>query len=432
MTALHKMPYGKTETCCIAAMMFLSLALAAPAPSAERDRAREILDKTGVKGGLIVHVGCGDGKLTAALHANDSYLVQGLDTDPGNVERAREHIRSLGLYGKVSVDLWSGGYLPYIDNLVNLVVAENIGDIPIEEIVRVLVPEGVAYIKEGDGWTKTLKIWPREMDEWTHFFHGADNNPVAHDLLVGPPRRYQWIGSPRWSRHHDHMASMSALVSTGGRLFYIMDEGPRESIQLPAEWTLVGRDAFNGTVLWKLPMASWNTHKWPLKSGPAQVTRRLVAVDDKVYVTLALDAPVTALDAATGRTIRTYEGTANTEELIVSEGVVLAMANDAGSKWPQYRQEFPYVWSNSNHANRDWAWDQQPRHIVAVEADTGKVLWKHDSPVAPLTLAADSQGVSFHDGQKLVCLDRKSGEPTWQSEPIGRRTPNPVCFGPRL
>lgn len=33
----------------------------------EKSSAREILDATGVKGGLIVHVGCGDGKLTAAL-----------------------------------------------------------------------------------------------------------------------------------------------------------------------------------------------------------------------------------------------------------------------------------------------------------------------------------------------------------------------------
>jgi len=432
MTALSRLPHGKPKTSLTAGMILLSLVLAAPVLSAERDRARQIMDNTNVKGGLIVHLGCGDGKLTAALHVNDSYLVQGLDTKAANVERAREHIRSLGLYGKVTVDLWSGEYLPYIDNLVNLVVAENLGGIPIEEVVRVLVPEGVAYIKEGDGWTKTLKIRPREMDEWTHFFHGADNNPVAHDLLVGPPRQYQWVGSPRWARHHDHMASMSALVSTGGRLFYIMDEGPRESIQLPADWYLVGRDAFNGTILWKRPMASWNTQIWPLKSGPAQMTRRLVAVDDKVYVTLALDAPVTALDAATGKTIRTYEGTANTEELIVSDGVILAMTNDAASKWPEYRQKFSYVWSNSNHANKDWAWDEQPRHIVAVEADTGKILWKKDSPVAPMTLSADSQSVYFHDGQKLIRLDHKTGQPVWQSEPIGRRDPIPVCFGPRL
>ncbi len=417
----------------VGAMVFLlAVSTVGAGPASQRDQARRILENTGAKGGLIVQIGCGDGKLTAALYANDSYLVHGLDTDARNVERAREYIHSLGLYGKVSVDYWDGNRLPYIDNLVNLVVSENIGDIPVEEIVRVLVPEGVAYIKKGDGWTKTVKIRPREMDEWTHYLHDANNNSVAHDLLVGPPRRYQWIGSPRWSRHHDHMASMSALVSTGGRLFYIMDEGSRVSIQLPAHWFLVARDAFNGTILWKRPMSAWNTHKWPLKSGPAQVTRRLVAVDDKVYVTLALDAPLTALDAATGKTIRTYDGTTNTEELIVSNGVIFAMVNDAPSKWPQYRQKFPYVWDNSNHANRNWAWDEQPRHVVAIEADSGNVLWKADSLVAPLTLAADSQSVYFHDGQNVICLDRKSGEQTWQSEPIGRRDPMPVCFGPRL
>ena len=146
-----------------------------------------------------------------------------------------------------------------------------------DEVMRVLCPAGVAYINSAGKWTKTVKVRPEEIDDWTHYFHDATGNPVAHDMTVAPPQRSQWVGSPRWSRHHDHTASMSALVSAAGRLFYIMDEGSRASIQLPANWQLVARDAFNGTVLWKRPISSWNTHKWPLKSGPAQVTRRVVA-----------------------------------------------------------------------------------------------------------------------------------------------------------
>ena len=72
-------------------------AAAEPAPQA---LAKRILDATGVKGGLVVHVGCGDGKLTAALRANDSYIVNGLDANAANVAKAREHIRKLALYGK--------------------------------------------------------------------------------------------------------------------------------------------------------------------------------------------------------------------------------------------------------------------------------------------------------------------------------------------
>ena len=51
---------------------------------------------SGVTGGLLVHLGCGDGRVTATLHVADSFLVNGLDTDPGNVAKARRHIQSLG------------------------------------------------------------------------------------------------------------------------------------------------------------------------------------------------------------------------------------------------------------------------------------------------------------------------------------------------
>ena len=91
------------------------------------DEAADIISTSGVKGGLVVHLGCGDGKFTARLRAGDGYLVHGLDTDAANVEKAREHIRSLGLYGRVSVANWSGGRLPYAENLVNLLEAPRHG-----------------------------------------------------------------------------------------------------------------------------------------------------------------------------------------------------------------------------------------------------------------------------------------------------------------
>ncbi|NQT50848.1 class I SAM-dependent methyltransferase, partial [bacterium] len=107
----------------------------APDPGAVA-QAQRILKATGVKGGLIVHLGCGDGKLTAALRADARYLVHGLDRDPANVAKAREHIRALGLYGPVSVDRLVANHLPYVDNLVNLVVTEGLSDVPMAEVMR--------------------------------------------------------------------------------------------------------------------------------------------------------------------------------------------------------------------------------------------------------------------------------------------------------
>ncbi|MCK5172984.1 MAG: class I SAM-dependent methyltransferase, partial [Planctomycetes bacterium] len=131
------------------------------------------MDLTGVTGGLVVHIGCGDGKLTADLYGGDSYLVHGLDRSAKNVLKAREHIRSLGIHGKVTVDRLAGDSLGYIDNLVNLVVAEDLGGVSMDEVMRVLRPNGVAYIRNGRVWTKRVKPRPESIDEWTHYLYDS-------------------------------------------------------------------------------------------------------------------------------------------------------------------------------------------------------------------------------------------------------------------
>jgi ubiquinone/menaquinone biosynthesis C-methylase UbiE len=128
----------------------LVLALAAAPGRADIDQARHILNETGVKGGLIVHIGCGDGRLTSALRANDSYIVHGLDRDPENVVAARKHIQTLGQYGNIFVELWSGERLPYIDNSVNLVVSEDLGEVSDAEVMRVLCPKDSEILATGD------------------------------------------------------------------------------------------------------------------------------------------------------------------------------------------------------------------------------------------------------------------------------------------
>ena len=60
------------------------------------------------KEGVVVHLGCRDGTKTAALRLDERFLVHGLDADPANVAKARAHVRSLGLYGPVAVDVFDG------------------------------------------------------------------------------------------------------------------------------------------------------------------------------------------------------------------------------------------------------------------------------------------------------------------------------------
>jgi outer membrane protein assembly factor BamB len=384
------------------------LAFAAQSWTQDVDRqamsAQEIVKASGIKGGLVVHTGDGDGTFTADLFANDRYVVHGLCDTRRNVGEAREHIKQRNLYGRVSVQHWGQGYLPYADNMVNLLVAENLADVPTEEVMRVLVPRGVAYIKSGEGWDKTVKPWPEEIDEWTHFLHGPDNNAVAQDNIVGVPRHVQWIGQPKFARSHEQLASVSAMVSARGRIFYIVDEGLTADIRMPARWHLVARDAFNGVVLWKRTIDKWSDHMHGFRSGPPDLPFRLVAVGDRVYVPLGSDKPVTALDAATGKIVITCKESENTRQVIhtVDRLILLTGTSQAAIHMDPQRRE------------------SARRSIMAADTETGDVLWHKgvtEETLLPLVVSGDA--LLYQTDKHLVCLRLASGDEKW-------RIPHPV------
>jgi len=370
-----------------------------PAPSTPEQMLRD----SGISGGLIVHVACAGGQRTAALvrHANDR--VQGLDRDQAMIERARQHARSLDLDGRLTFKPWSGGRLPYTDNLVNVLVwDEAAGDADRNEILRVLAPRGVAYLATGDGWERLVKPWPDEIQEWTHFRADAGGTGANCDRRVGPPRHLQWEAGPRVMRSHEIESGLSALVTSHGRLYYIIDEGPTgiTDSRFPAQWSLVCRDAFNGILLWKRPLPVWGWQAWSkrarenepqqwlgLRTNPADVDRLLAADRDVVYVTLGFGAPFSALDGRTGDVLRTYAETAGASELIVLDGVLLVRT------------------------------DSPKPAILAIRADDGVLLWRHAAgPIIGRTLAAAGNRVFFHTRAELVALDLPSGKELWRRE----------------
>jgi len=372
------------------------------------NEAQRILDATGVKGGLIVHVGCGDGKLTTALHANNSYIVHGLDTDKRKVHQARQYIQSLGMYGNVAVDQFDGRSLLYIDNIVNLVFAGNLGDMPMREVMRVLCPNGVAYVKQDSKWMKVVKPRPEKIDEWTHFLHGPDNNAVSSDDVVGFPYHIQWIGSPIHSRDHEIATSMDVMVSAGGRIFYIIDEGHTAMPHyLPSRWHLVARDAFNGVVLWKRPLSNWRPYLVSgRKSLAADMWRRLVATEDEVYVTETIFGPVIALDPETGKTIRTYRGTERTEEIIYESGI-LYLAISTSEPRDINRRQLATIRVKPDQ-----------KQIMAIRADTSEILWTMENEdtfgVHPMTLAVGNGRLLFQNTREIVCLQCDTGKYIWR------------------
>jgi len=367
------------------------------------DNAAELVKESGVKGGLIVHLDSNApstdleqaGTLTAALRVNETYLVHGLIRDSDTVASARKSIQGRGSYGSVSVDVWDGTTLPYADNLVNLIIAEDHASITKKEILRALAPRGVALIKTADGWRKTVKPWPSEMGEWTHSRQGgAGNNPVTSDTLVGTPRGLQWKVGPLWSRSHAYTNSFTAMVSAQGRVFYILDEGLTGIAQdaVPEKWALIARDAFNGVLLWKKPLSPWGVAAWKvstLRFTPKPGEDCLVAYKDRVMMTLGYQSEVSILDAATGRILGVCEGSDGAVELRCENDTLLV--NKAG------------------------------KSLMAFDARNAKPLWKVDVPIDHLMINSDR--VIYYDKQSktLECLGLKDGTSLWKKSGVTPR-----------
>lgn len=398
--------------------------------------AAAVYEQTDVSGGLVVVLGMEDDQLIADLAARDTITLQVLNTDPQRVADVRKQLSAKRLSGRVTVGQFDGKSLPYADNLVNLVVASGECQVAGDEVARVLAPNGAALVSTQNptalatrrlpieirdlpgvpGWSLFVKPRPDEIDDWTHFLHSAAGNAVAADRRVGHATALQWIAKPMYCRSHEIDSSLPAMVSANGRLFYILDEGPIgiTDPRFPGRWMLVARDAFNGMLLWKKPLKPWGWQEWKPEIRdtdwrtlrgqrgrfPAEVPRRLVAVGDRVYVTLAFhNVPISILDAATGQVLRQCEETSGTQEIVVDGGTVFAKAQDFPAGQTERRGGKPST------------------KLMALDADTGAKRWSQEvGNINPLTLTAANGAVVFLRGSTLRCHDQSDGAFRWEAD----------------
>lgn len=336
----------------------LGLLAAVLSGQAAPSQAGELLRATGISGGLCVVVGAGDSPLPLEVARAGKFLVQVLEADVAEVERARARIQAAGLYGQVTADRWSPPRLPYIDNLVNLLVVAKPGAVGEKELLRVLSPGGAARL--GDGSVRR-KPRPAALGEWTHERYGPDRNAVTSDSVVNIPQGIQWMSAER--------GNGKTFLSAAGRNFY---------------GGLVARDAFNGLPLWKVNATAH------------------AAVGDRVYATQG--GALVALDAATGAVAERYEQGGSPSDVLCEKGTLVAVGGRgvraleaSGGKLLWSRDaaapaipviEGGRVFFVEGHVRRG-----EKRTLVCLDLATGREEWTAEAPAAAGTeLSACAQG----------------------------------------
>ncbi|MBI5723038.1 MAG: PQQ-binding-like beta-propeller repeat protein [Planctomycetes bacterium] len=385
------------------------MALLAGAAHAQDSKtsAAKILKSPEARAGLVVHLGCGDGELTAELANGGKNVVLGLSADAAQVEKARRNIQAKGVYGTVSVDCHPAAKIPLIDSLANIVVADDYpalekDGLKLDEVLRVLAPYGIAFLKGAKGkpegmavsqdgeWLKIVKPYPKEMDEWPQFYHDTSGQMLSRDRIVGPVDSVRWISGGYWN---PSMSSPVDIVSANGRVFFANMNTDKNT------WaaSLEARDAFNGLLLWRRKIMEGELHP---------VHARVIAAGDSVFAPLAeADECMGELDAATGKVLKTFKNITFTGGDVRLAGDIF-LTDRGRQAWSAKTGE--KLWEVKIEKQPE----KQPENPKQrSEAQDANVMLS----VNPFVTDTDNSLIYYAAGGSLLCYALKTGEKKWQA-----------------
>jgi len=413
------------------------------APARAGGLAGWLVERGGVQRGLCALLGAGDGRLAVDLAGASELLVHVQEPNRKRVEPARELADRAGLYGtRVVIEEGPWERLPYADNTLDLLIHASLTDDLLDglapaELLRVLRPGGKLLVGRASGpeltearlrewlqgqeprvasgqwglWAELAKPAPRGTDEWTHWQHGPDNNPLSADRTIKAPYMTQFLAAPKYST----MPSISVI--SGGRMFRAaghMAIHQREERYLN---TLYATNAYNGTLLW--------TREIP--NGFLVHRSLFVATPDALYL---LDPEgCLVLDPATGeerdRLALPDDVTPDRywKWIALADGTLYALLGGPENEAEVIQRERPYGawgWDELSQGYYDaqypWGYGQT---VVAVAPQTKRVLWTHreETPIDSRALCLRNGRLFLHgEGRFVACLDTGTGDVRWRNE----------------
>jgi len=411
--------------------------------------AEKIIELVDIDRGLCAVLGC-DSDLPVQIVQSTNLYVHVREPENNAVISLQRLAEEAGLgIDRLLAERGRLDKLPFADNMIDVVIATRIDKIgtldslSLSEVLRVLRPEGMAIIR-AESSTKTqsrkgrlaaklrrwaqagspdrigIKVWkdglgtwlrlskpPMEgADEWTHWEHGPDNNPVFTDKIIRAPYMTQFLAEPFY------IGMPAITTAAGGRTFLAIGHIAHHLREWDMVNKLIARNGYNGIVLWERD----------LPRGYMAHRSAFVATKDVFYM---IDGDsCLMLDARTGSEkgrIRIPGLQGDWKWMAMQDGVLFVLAGEKGG-------EAKIIKGDRNFGGWSWAdlsegYYQRPRvpwgfghRLAAYRLDDKRLLWQHKEETL-----VDSRGLAMRDGRLfLYCpenhlrgLDSKTGKVLW-------------------
>jgi outer membrane protein assembly factor BamB len=403
-----------------------ALASAAAPPATLAAIADEIIQRTGVREGYCLDLGCGAGELALALAQQTKLQIIAVDADPQNVRQARAVLSAAGLYGtRVTVhqrELSATGYPRYFADLIvsRRSLDSDLDAAARQEAARLSRPYGgVRCWGRAGAMEASVRGALEGAGQWTHQYADAANTVNSGDALLRGSLAMLWFRDVDFNVPSRHGRGPAPLA-VQWRLFQEGLDG------------LVAVNAYNGSELWRfaLPDVLKAYHGDELM-GVSGTGSNICIGGDRLYV--AHEQRCLQLDVATGQLTGQFAAPPDASGtpkpwgyLAWSDGVLVGSSAN-----PQHVVTYRYV-DRGGDMTRQLTESTQ---LFAIDPQSGQTLWTyraHDSLrhnaiaiAAGKVLLIDRPQALFdrvkkpeakeHAVGKLVALDAHTGQVLWEN-----------------
>ena len=393
--------------CCL-----LTVALPASVVAADKP-VDETLKKIDVKRGIVALLdlpGSDAGYVIDLAKASELTLYF-QSTDAKQVAAVRKAAESAGLLGRrIFVDSGSPHSIHLADNIADgiFVAPSAQGEISERELLRSLRPRAAAFL----GDVKFVKPVPKGIDEWTHPYHGPDNNPQSTDKIARGRFRTQFLADPKFSPMPEQ------TVVAGGRIYKAMGHIAHKANQNAMLNTLLCINAYNGTILWKRPLS------------PGFMIHRntMIATDDALYMGDHESCKI--IDGRTGEVRDRITVPKDITDgpvwkwMAIRDGILYALVGNPEIKVETLKSarrglgHWPWgMWEGHDYKDSRTAFGYG-RTVVAIDLKTREILWHYRDEEF-----LDARGVCmnrdhiycFSAEKFLVCINAADGTLLWKN-----------------
>lgn len=371
------------------------------------------LKRLGLQRGIVGVIGLddNDSEHVVQLCVKSELVVYFQTDDEALANATRRAATNEGLLGqRLFVQRGSLKSIHLGDNVADrMLVAESVADrVSRDEVRRALRPLGIGWLG-GDSITKSF---PEGVDDWSHPYHGPDNNPQSEDQLVRGELRTQFIGFPKFSP----MPEQSVIA--GGRIYKAMGHIAHKANQNEMLNTLLCINAFNGTILWRRP----------LPDGFMIHRNTMVATDDALY--MGDDESCKVFDGETGdlrdeiRVDKQISDGPVWKWMAMQNDTLYALVGNPETKIETQRAvrrglgHWPWgMWEGHDYSDPRTSFGFG-RTLVAIDLKTKERLWHYRDEEfldARAVCMNDTQIITYCPGKFLASIDRYTGKLQWKS-----------------